>query len=367
MAYEDATKYNKVKSMMGYPVGTIVPWSGLEENIPSGWKICSGSFLNITEYPKLFACIGNTYGGTVGSTFRLPDILGKGISDIFRGHYQHLKNASSTYSAGSSNNPMTGLPTGPWSPNPTFTLTNDPYWDQIGESDVGNSGSGSGNPTPSTIDLVGVRNLAVPGLNATVTGLALTEGTLQRAFVVLPRKLGDGHIPIHSHVIDTTSEISHTQSTPFLTTGDNRYDVRIGITFCTTGKSYDNNCKTTNDYKNFTTGDHYVAGGGNIGATRESSGNGFSGGDMLANVGGVKKFHTSISAENRTWTSIGGHNHGSNTINFRSALSVRASNSYSDIISSDVIIDNTPGIDIATINMTSTCPSLTMLFIIKAF
>lgn len=365
MAYEEATKYNKIKSMFGYPVGTIIPWSGLEENIPTGWKLCAGSFLNITEYPKLYACIGNTYGGTVGSTFRLPDIAGKGISDIFKGHYQYLKSASSTYSAGSSNNPMVGLSTAPWTPNPTFTLANDPYWAQIGGSDVGNSGSGSGNPDPSTIDLVGVRNLATPGLNAIVTGLALTSGTLQRSFVVLPRKLGDGHIPIHTHgIIASGTEVSHTQSGPNLTRGDNRFSVSI---FCGTGRSNENNCKRTEGYRNLTTGNHYVAGGGPIGNLTESAGNGFSGGDMLANVGGVKKFHTSMSSENRTWTSIGGHNHGSSSITFKSALSVRTSNSYSDIVSSDVIIDNSSGIDAGTINITSACPSLTMLFIIKAF
>ena len=126
MAYADATKYNKVKSLSGYPVGSIIAWSGLEETIPTGWKICAGSYLNIVDYPKLFACIGNTYGGTTGSTFRLPNLPGNGIIDIFKGHYEYLKNSSSTYSAGSSNNPMEGLPSAPWTPNPVFSLFDDP-------------------------------------------------------------------------------------------------------------------------------------------------------------------------------------------------------------------------------------------------
>lgn len=60
MAYADAIKYNKLKSLSGYPVGTIVPWSGTEDTIPVGWKVCNGSYLNITAYPRLFKCIGNT-------------------------------------------------------------------------------------------------------------------------------------------------------------------------------------------------------------------------------------------------------------------------------------------------------------------
>lgn len=127
------------------------------------------------------------------------------------------------------------------------------------------------------------------------------------------------------------------------------------------------NAKRTEGFRNSTTGNHYVAGGGSTSATTENAGSGFSGGDMLAHVGGLKRFHTGISAPFRTWTSIGGHSHGSNTVTFTSALTVKSTNTYTDITSSDVIIDNSPGLDAGTINMTSACPSLTMLFIIKAF
>jgi len=363
MAYADATKYNKLKSLAGYPVGTIIPWSGLEDNVPAGWRICSGTFLNVTDYPKLYACIGNTYGGTVGSTFRLPNLPGNGIIDIFVGHYQHLKTTSASYSAGTRNHPMTGLPAAPWTPNPTLAKANDPYWNQVGAADVGNSGSGTGNPTPSTIDLVGIRSGATPGLSAVVTGLALTSGTLQRGYSILPRKLGDGHIPVHSHGLSPSGEISHAQSTNTFSGYVNFFAYGI----CGQNTSYQNNAKTTIGYRNSTTGNHYVSGGGSITATTENAGDGFSGGDMLAHVGGLKRFHTSLSAPFRTWSSIGGHNHGSNTITFTSALSVKSSNTYTDITSSDVIINNAPGLEAGTINMTSACPSLTMLFIIKAF
>jgi len=363
MAYVDAAKYNKVKSTFGYPVGTIINWSGTEDTIPTGWKICNGSYLNVTAYPKLYNCIGITYGGTLGSTFRLPDISGKGIVDIFIGHYSYLKSSSSTYP---STSVMGGLNTDAWTPIASRSISQDPYWSQIGQANNGDSGSGFGNPTPSSIDLIGVIDRSMPGLTATVSELALTSGTLQRGYVIMPRKLGDGHIPVHTHTFPVADggEISHTQ----------------GSRACPTGKSniWNSPCrqsdqsstgKFTRDFRNVTGGavNHYVPGGGNTTATTENAGNGFSGGDQLAHVGGTKYWHTSISAEFRTWDSIGGHTHGSNTITFTSGLSVRSSNTYTDIVSSNVNIDNTPGLDAGIINMTSTCPSLTMLFIIKVF
>jgi microcystin-dependent protein len=364
MAFADATKYGKLKSLSGYPVGTIIPWSGLEETIPTGWRICSGAFLNVTDYPKLYNSIGNTYGGTPGSTFGLPNLPGNGIIDIFVGHYKYLQKTTPTYGPGSSNdNPMDGLPTAPWTPNPTLSRNNDPYWNQVGGANSGNSGSGAGNPTPSTIDLVGVRSNATPGLSAIVSGLALTPGTLQRAYSVLPRKLGDGHIPVHTHSISASGEISHAQTTTtFL------YYARTWEYYgCFDNVQRENDAKSTAEFRNTTTGNHFVAGGGSTTTTTELPGSGFSDGDMLAHVGGRKNFHTSINAPIRTWDSTGGHDHGSNTITFTSALSVKATNTYTDIVSSDVIIDNSPGLDAGTINMTSACPSLTMLFIIKAF
>jgi hypothetical protein len=363
MAYADAIKYNKLKSLSGYPVGTIVPWSGTEDTIPVGWKVCNGSYLNITAYPRLFKCIGNTYGGTAGSTFRLPDIVGKGIIDIFRGHYGYLKSTASTYS-NTNNNPMGGLNTAAWTPVTTRGISDDPYWAQIGNADNGNTGSATGNPVPSTIDLVGVRNNSIPGLSATVSGLALTPGILQRGYQIMPRKLGDGHIAIHAHTIPTQTgqEISHTQGSTNL---DDIED--FWRSPCEPQTTFENNAKRTDEYRNNVTGDHARPGGGNTSANNEFAGNGFSGGDMLAHVGGQKNFHTSINAEFRTWASIGGHSHGSNTITFTSGLSVRSTSTYTDIVSSDVVIDNSAGLDAGTINATTSCPSVSMIFIIKVF
>jgi microcystin-dependent protein len=44
---------------------------------PSGWALCDGQILAISENEALFALIGTTYGGDGQSTFALPDLRGR--------------------------------------------------------------------------------------------------------------------------------------------------------------------------------------------------------------------------------------------------------------------------------------------------
>lgn len=41
---------------------------------PMGWVLCDGRILNVSEYPVLFALIGNTFGGDGTTTFALPNL-----------------------------------------------------------------------------------------------------------------------------------------------------------------------------------------------------------------------------------------------------------------------------------------------------
>lgn len=44
---------------------------------PSGWTLCNGQILNISQNSALFALIGNTYGGSQAQgTFALPNLQG---------------------------------------------------------------------------------------------------------------------------------------------------------------------------------------------------------------------------------------------------------------------------------------------------
>jgi len=44
---------------------------------PSGWALCNGQLLPISEYDTLFTLIGTTYGGDGQTTFALPDLRGR--------------------------------------------------------------------------------------------------------------------------------------------------------------------------------------------------------------------------------------------------------------------------------------------------
>ena len=44
---------------------------------PSGWAMCNGQLLPISENETLFQLIGTTYGGDGESTFALPDLRGR--------------------------------------------------------------------------------------------------------------------------------------------------------------------------------------------------------------------------------------------------------------------------------------------------
>ena len=57
------------------PVGIIQAYAG--SSAPSDWLICSGSLVNIADYPKLYIVIGTAYGGDGITTFRLPDAQGR--------------------------------------------------------------------------------------------------------------------------------------------------------------------------------------------------------------------------------------------------------------------------------------------------
>jgi microcystin-dependent protein len=44
---------------------------------PTGWALCNGQTLPISQYSALFALLGTTYGGNGTTTFNLPDLQGR--------------------------------------------------------------------------------------------------------------------------------------------------------------------------------------------------------------------------------------------------------------------------------------------------
>lgn len=57
-------------------LGCIIDFVG--DYAPHNWAFCHGQILNISDYPDLYAVIGNKFGGDVNAgTFALPDKRGR--------------------------------------------------------------------------------------------------------------------------------------------------------------------------------------------------------------------------------------------------------------------------------------------------
>ena len=44
---------------------------------PYGWVACDGSTYQVQQFQALYAVLGNTYGGTAGQTFKVPNLQGR--------------------------------------------------------------------------------------------------------------------------------------------------------------------------------------------------------------------------------------------------------------------------------------------------
>jgi microcystin-dependent protein len=65
------------------PVGALMPYAGA--TAPDGWLLCNGQTPSRITYANLFAVIGTTYGAGDGSTFGLPDPMGRAIIGVGSG------------------------------------------------------------------------------------------------------------------------------------------------------------------------------------------------------------------------------------------------------------------------------------------
>jgi hypothetical protein len=85
--------YQSSRQMKAAVIGSIIPWSGPLSGIPDGWIVCDGSLPDAKDYPLLVQTIGDTYnagnsnlGGAFPAytgQFKLPDLLsGRSLMDI---------------------------------------------------------------------------------------------------------------------------------------------------------------------------------------------------------------------------------------------------------------------------------------------
>ena len=64
-------------------IGTILPYTGSDAELPTGYMLCDGAELSRTDYSDLFAVIGTSFGsGNGSSTFNLPNLKGKVLTGL---------------------------------------------------------------------------------------------------------------------------------------------------------------------------------------------------------------------------------------------------------------------------------------------
>ena len=89
------------------PTGSIMPFAGSKDKIPSGWVLCDGTELNRIDYATLYDVIGTNWGsGNNSTTFRVPDMRGvflRGVSDGKTNFDNDRNSRSSMYSGGNTN------------------------------------------------------------------------------------------------------------------------------------------------------------------------------------------------------------------------------------------------------------------------
>lgn len=73
---------NSVSNVLNYmesfvPTGTILPYGGSEA--PTGYLLCDGTEIRVSDYQNLYNVIGNAYGSSDSTTFCLPNLVNKTV------------------------------------------------------------------------------------------------------------------------------------------------------------------------------------------------------------------------------------------------------------------------------------------------
>ena len=377
-----ATYLNSKKAGKGIPIGTIIPWSGVLADVPAGWLPCNGnSTYDVEDYPQLYDVIGNTYGGTIGDTFKVPKLNDgtSGAMDIFRGHFYYLQ--------GNGNLEMD---------KPEKTLIGeDLFWQNVGGSFDGNGPGTTQTTYTSTIDVVGElindspSNPGQPlGLTARFEDLVVNEGIFTSVLVPAGRKLSDVHIPNHNHSQNVFSTIGDT--TPaYELSGPNATDCG-GSRYFDDGLCYlEAECDvnlvrpTTPNLRGTQMKDMANAG---IGNEKRGGGNvqqcgfddfcydgsqatGYSSGDMYSHRNGTRYFFSGLTpSEARRYEDITFHNHNDLQYEFTTRfIRVQSPGLVQDVRLNTVRINNQTGLNFGTMVFNTATPTLAMIYVIKAF
>lgn len=374
MAYQNSIKYNRVRSMRGLPIGAIIPWSSDSSLIPSGWIVCDGTIYPNTQYPLLFDIIGNSYGGTAGSTFKIPPLTSSSASvvDMYPGHYGFLK------TRGEANAPQSS------------SISVDPFWSNVGKGNNQDSGSNNQTTWISTIDLEG-QFVSRPNLFGLYDDITLSQGEFSYTVSYSETRLPENNLVSHSH-----SQSSGSNFAPWRRqNGTTARDCNSSGQEAECGLSCDDSNVVTRVVRPSDGGEFFAnvqndlnqcflvtnngftgtGGGGRARTTTvagQTSAKIYEGGDgrSSGNMRGAatqKVWFTSLSNSETSLAAVSPHTHGPNTYNLQGKLNIISPGIRSDISMNTVQIDNNPGQNYGTITVNTATPQLEMLYIIRAY
>lgn len=82
------TRWGDLISEYISPTGVINPFAGTVA--PSNWLLCDGASLLRTDYPRLFAVIGTTFGAADGTHFNVPDLRSRAPIGVGTGVFNEV-------------------------------------------------------------------------------------------------------------------------------------------------------------------------------------------------------------------------------------------------------------------------------------
>lgn len=161
-------------------IGTILPWP--MNWAPSGWAMCQGQLLPISQWQAVFALIGTTYGGNGTTNFGLPNLQGRVM--VGYGNGQGLTPRNMGEMAGSETVALTISNMPNHTHQATFTPSGGGSSNLLASPNAGNSSTPAGNYLANGTDASGtltspIQNYVTPaaaGTTAALAGLSVTGG-----------------------------------------------------------------------------------------------------------------------------------------------------------------------------------------------
>lgn len=182
--------YQGSKTAKAAIIGTIMPWTGPLSNIPDGWIICDGSAKSARDYPLLVQAIGDTYnsgtsnlGGSFPNylgEFLVPDLTGRSLMDIEEEYFADVAAGGTGKTIDTDADARSII---------------SPY---IGDNvDNGIPTVFAGSNSLKT-DVVFTLNDRI-GYSGVITGNTIIDGEGEKTIYIGGRKLGTGHVRSHAH------------------------------------------------------------------------------------------------------------------------------------------------------------------------